>query len=632
MEYIEYNSKDSLNNSTTENQNLRKTKEGEKVLDLLIEIPLIKELSFTVIKQISHEFTKKYFKKNEYVIKQGEPINDIYLILKGSFVLTLNHYISYDVEPDIDTFIKYQNITNEPFNTDRNYEITGKIKKKEEIELFIYQKKYFFGDIEITSNKKNSLFNIKANEDNSIVCTMERKKWLGVIRKVREKFNRNTLNKLDMIQNRIKEILLKKKNLKFDKLKLNQDKIYYQLVVNNNYSICNNKINNINNNEYNNKINKHNKRKHQNRKSLYINNYRALNDEDKTKLQKSKSVVNLKSYQQKLMNLFKFPNILKNETRTNFQKFFDNFYTKKDKRKVKLTETKIDSEPIYLNKFKRIYNMTPHQKIEFLGIVKKYLDNNFKKSEYQTPKIYKKKSNIQELFTLYNSYINNSNENTISTNYSKNNIFYKTTGLLNFSLKNNLKNNSMIGNKKINKSFTPKQANNSIKLESKKNLNFGSLTGSLFGEKNKIKLKKIKFSSQIINYSNKNENNNFEINNLNKLPLNKNKTTLIKLDENLTLNKINKKRLPVNSPLNNKLFKNEKITTKTIFEFLLRDRCENVKNQILDNIGGEKKDTNIGFKININNNIDVRDEDYIKKLISANKFARAKSFNEVKFK
>ena len=80
------------------------------------------------------------------------------------------------------------------------------------------------------------------------------------------------------------------------------------------------------------------------------------------------------------------------------------------------------------------------------------------------------------------------------------------------------------------------------------------------------------------------------------------------------------------------MFKNEKITTKTIFEFLLRDRCENVKNQILDNIGGEKKDTNIGFKININNNIDVRDEDYIKKLISANKFARAKSFNEVKFK
>ena len=118
--------------------------QGEKVIDLLIEIPLIKELSFNVIKQISHEFIKKYYKKNEYVLKQGDPIKYIYLILKGSFVITLNHYIEYDVEPDIDTFIKYQNITGEPFNTDRNYEIKGKINKSEEIELFIYQKKIFF--------------------------------------------------------------------------------------------------------------------------------------------------------------------------------------------------------------------------------------------------------------------------------------------------------------------------------------------------------------------------------------------------------------------------------------------------------------------------------------------------------
>ena len=351
MDFKENSSKNSLNNSTSENPNFQKTKEGEKVLDLLIEIPLIKELTFTVIKQISHEFSKKYYKKNEYVIKQGEPINDIYLILKGSFVLSLNHYINYEVEPDIDTFIKYQNITGEPFSTDRNYEIKGKIKRTEEIELFIYQKKYFFGDIEIASNKKNSLFNLKANEDNSIVCTMERRKWLGVIEIIREKFNRNSLNKLDMIQNRVKEILLKKKKLRFNKLKLSQDKIYYQLVVNNNFNICNNKINNLNNNKHNNKINKYNKKKHYIRKSVYINN-KPLNDEKKSKIQKSKSVINLKSFQQKVMDLFKFPMILKYETKINFKKFFDNFYTKKDKKKVKLSETKIDSEPIYLNRFR----------------------------------------------------------------------------------------------------------------------------------------------------------------------------------------------------------------------------------------------------------------------------------------
>ena len=134
MEEKKIYKKESINNAP----------QGEKIIDLLIEIPLIKELSFNIIKQISHEFIKKYYKKNEYVIKQGEPINDIYLILKGSFVITLNHYIEYEVEPDIDTFIKYQNITGEPFNTNRNHEIKGKINKIEEIELFIYQRKKLF--------------------------------------------------------------------------------------------------------------------------------------------------------------------------------------------------------------------------------------------------------------------------------------------------------------------------------------------------------------------------------------------------------------------------------------------------------------------------------------------------------
>ena len=275
--------------------------------------------------------------------------------------------------------------------------------------------------------------------------------------------------------------------------------------------------------------------------------------------------------------------------------------------------------------------MSPQQKSEFLRIVKKYLDNNYKKSEYQTPKIQKKKSNIQELFSMYNYYINNTHENTNSTNYSKNNIMLRATGLLNSSLKNNLRNNSLLHNMKINKSFSPKQINNSLKLESRKNINFGNIKGNLYGEKNKIKMKKIKFNEQTINYTKKSENNFFGKNNLNKLPLNRNKSNLIKLDENLMLNR-SKKRLTVNNnSSNNKLFKHEKITTKTIFEFLLKNSCENMKNQILGNIGGEKKDEYKGFKININNNIDVRNEDYIKKLFFGNKFNSSKSFNDEKF-
>ena len=642
MDFNLYNFEESSeSSSSTEKQNNEKVKEGEKVLDLLIEIPLIKELTFTVIKQISHEFIKQYYKKSEYVIRQGDPINDIYLILKGSFVITLNHYIEYDVEPDIDTFMKYQSITGEPFNTDRNYEIKGKINKTEEIELFIYQKKYFFGDIEISSNKKYSLFNIRANEDNSIVCTMERKKWCGIIRKIREKFNKYTSNKIDIIQERIKDILLKKKKLKFDKLKLSQEKIYYQLVVNNNYNICNQKLNNLNNNEFNIKKNKIIKKKNYIKKNIHINNNinNISTNEEKNKqvLSKSKSLLNLKSYQKRVMDLFKFPVILKHETKENFKKFFDNFYIKRDKKKVKLTETKIDSEPIYINRFRGIYNMTPQQKFEFLNNVKNYLENNYKKSEYLTPKLKKKKSNIQELFTMYNFYINNTHENTNSTNFSKPNIMYRTSNMLNTSLKSNLRRNNIINNSlsrnlRKNTSFTPKEINNSLKIDSRKNLNFGNLKNIHYaGDKNRIRLKKIKFSNHIMNFVKKNMDlgNNFE-KNVNFKNFGNNKNNIINLDENLILSR-NKKRMTANNSVNKKLFKNEKITTKTIFEVLLKNKCEDVKSQILENIGGEKVKDNLCYKININNNIDVRNEDYIKNLFYGNKFSRSKSFNDDKF-
>ena len=631
MENNQYDSKESLFKSVPEIQNNQKIKEGEKVIDLLIEIPLIKELSFNVIKQISHEFTKKNYKKNEYVIMQGDPINDIYLILKGSFIITLNHYIEYNVEPDINTFIQYQNITMEPFNTDRNYEIKGKIKKKEEIELFIYQRKFFFGDIEISSNKQNSLFNIKANEDNSIICTMERKKWCGIIYKIREKFNKITSNKIDIIQERIKEILLKKKKLKFDKLKLNKNKIYYQLVVNNNYNICNQLLNNLINNDLNN-----HKTIKNSRKKYYIKKNISFSKNEKN-MKKSKSLLDIKSCQKKVMNLFKFPIILKSETRKNVTQFFNNFYVKRDKKKVKLTETKIDSEPIYINRFRGFYNMTPQQKSEFLNIVKKYLDNNYKKGEYQNPKKRQKKSNIEELYNIYNYYNNNSHEITCSTNFSKNNIMYRTSSMLNSSLKSNLKRNNIRKNSLFqtlkSKLINQNQNYSSLNLETYKNIQLGNIKTNLYyGEKNQIKKKKIQFNKLIMNYTNKNKEfgNNLEKNENLGNKFNYNKKNIIKPEEYYELNK---KRFSVITPLNNKIFKNEKITTKSIFEVLLKNKCQTVKSQILENIGGEKINNMLDFKIKINNNIDIRNEDYVKSLFLGNKFKRTNSFkkNDNKF-
>ena len=106
-----------------------------------------------------------------------------------------------------------------------------------------------------------------------------------------------------------------------------------------------------------------------------------------------------------------------------------------------------------------------------------------------------------------------------------------------------------------------------------------------------------------------------------------------KYNNPISLNK-NIKRLTVTTSLDkNSLFKN-KITNKTVFEFLLKSKCDNIRAQIFDNIGSGKNNWNKNDKNNkfiINNNFDIRDDKYIKNLFLGTKFSRAKSFNEDKF-
>ena len=223
--------KHSLSNSTIKPQDINKK------LEIISEIPLFNDLSYGLFSFLNEELKEKHYKKNEYVIKQNDPINDIYLSIKGKFILTLNHQIEYDVEHDMNTFINYQNITSEPFNNDRGYEITGKMDFKNELDLFIYDTKNFLGDIEMFANSKISIFNIKAMEDDSIIGIIDRKHFFEIIEKVVEEFKENVENKLEMIYQRIKDILNQKIDLNYDELKIKKERISYQLFVNHNYDL-----------------------------------------------------------------------------------------------------------------------------------------------------------------------------------------------------------------------------------------------------------------------------------------------------------------------------------------------------------------------------------------------------------
>ena len=346
------------------------------------------------------------------------------------------------------------------------------------------------------------------------------------------------------------------------------------------------------------------------------------------------------------MELFKFPVIIKNETKSNFKHFFDNLYSKKDKKRVKLNETKIDSVPIYINRFRHIFDMNSKQKCEFLNFMKNYLDNNYNnevKNDSPSTKIRRNKSNIQELFSMYNYYVNYTHENTNSTNYSKQikkeiNPISPTLGALKTSLKdnylkNNLRSNSFINRLNlVNNSYTSTPVNKLIKLEPRDN---NQSKFNIYNSEGKLKLKKIKFNNQIENYSRKNYN---EIDSISQNNININENKKIKNSNKhnnpISLNK-NIKRLSVTTSSDkNSLFKNSKINNKTVYEILLKNKSDNIRAKIFENIGGGKSNEIKNEKNNkfiINNNFDIRDDKYIKNLLLGTKFNRAKSFNEDKF-
>ena len=304
-----------------------KSKTENAVISLLLDLPFTKILPSYVIQDISHLIEEKIYKKSDVILKQGEPINNLYIIKSGSFIFTINHESISQVSQDINSFIRYQSITEEPFMEKRKYELTGKIKNNEQIPIFIYQKKKLFGDIEIISGKNTSLFNIYANEDNSTLYIIDRIKWVKLTKRIRVIFTKLTLKKIEMIYDRILEVLKGKDCLNIDKMRLYKQKIFEQIEINNNYDIYYNQL-----------------EKKEKKLQNELDKYKLENKNSEKEKEKSLIIKNFRHNKDYLLNLFKYPNILKEDVRSNLDKYLFKIKSKDTQRfKLGKTISKINS-------------------------------------------------------------------------------------------------------------------------------------------------------------------------------------------------------------------------------------------------------------------------------------------------
>ena len=634
-------------------------------LDIISEIPFIKNLNYVMRNELAQLLKEKSYKLNEYLIKQNDPINDIFIILKGKFIVSLNHQVEFNVDHDIDTFINYQNITKEPFNVDRKYELTGKINKKNEINLIIYNIRSFFGDIELLAKKNKSLFNIKCIEADSIIGIINRKNFSNIIDKVMLEFRQNTELKLDMIQNRLEEIINQKNNLFYSKIKLSKERIAYQLSINHNYKLILDKLNRIKK-----KINENSLNKISNIKidisnlSEQRNSYQNLNStKNKPIMNKSKSEIN--NCEKKVINLFMFPTVLKNDTKIIFDNFFDTIYKPKIK-KITFNEIKYDYEPVYLYKFKKIKKLKPQKKFEFLYHMKNHLNKQIKTPENLISN--KHRSKFNNLLKLYNHYITNLSQDKKSSKlsgyiYENEPIKNMTFGVLNPELKNKLKNKEEVHKKemkvqrkkpvnlekiKFNPSVLDRYNLSKRGRNNKKNEKLNSNSRLLFNSELSEEMMKNSFNFDpkkiYTNYHKDNIKENSPIkDNINKNNINQNRKkkidiNIMNLSNNTNIFNKNIKKFSLATPnlYNTTLYKNSTINTKNIFDMLLKSRYQVAKNHILHsyNIKSTNNFNDVGNNknlfANLNNNIDIKNEGFVKNFFSKNKFIKSNSFRIIK--
>ena len=107
---------------------------------------------------------------------------------------------------------------------------------------------------------------------------------------------------------------------------------------------------------------------------------------------------------------------------------------------------------------------------------------------------------------------------------------------------------------------------------------------------------------------------------------------MIKKEEKSVQN-LKGKRLSISLNLsNNTLYKNIRMESKNIFDILLKKKCEATKNKSLGIINNKSNfsHNNLDNILNINNNIDVKNEDYLKNFISKHHLFRANTFKLIK--
>ena len=182
----------------------------------------------------------KHFKINSFnalqkIHSQNSPIQDIYIVKKGSFSLTFLRKTDSPVEFTLDHFHYYQSISNERFTSSRKYELDGKLSYEEQEKIVIYGEGEIIGDIEWYVGRNTYFFNIFANEQGSELISCNIDKFNQLIERIRIIFRKIVGLKIQSLNDRISNIFERKKYNLINHRKLYENSIVRQFDITNEF-------------------------------------------------------------------------------------------------------------------------------------------------------------------------------------------------------------------------------------------------------------------------------------------------------------------------------------------------------------------------------------------------------------
>ena len=186
--------------------------EKNDIKDFLTKINIFKDINIIILNNLCDTLTIKKISKGDFLVKKGEPFNNIFIIRHGSFKIFFNTKIKITTEYDLNSFSsnkkRYQ-------SANIKYKFEKNCYDKIQYQIITLFSGEFIGDVEYYFGKENYVLFAKCTSEDTEVIEINLKSFESICNKrMKMIFLKEIKNKIEYFEKRCKEIkkVHKKKN------------------------------------------------------------------------------------------------------------------------------------------------------------------------------------------------------------------------------------------------------------------------------------------------------------------------------------------------------------------------------------------------------------------------------------